>query len=299
MGCLSSKLIIARSISYHEERNQRSNSIPLLEDLIISTSGNSDRYLSLLCTANKVSNKLHSKSLSSNTTSKFSIEDESSEVIDKLEQENLSGFEEKDDLGSKDVVGNRSFHTVEEYDDMVNRIWLKESQIVQPIEFHNEEDDDDASIIKMEIQDQDSCIEKMQPLWLNKNEEVFQSHKTRMLEKGNKRKAIANRLESLRIPSDVEAPAIGESPAIGSLKEWLPADGIYSPGSYVTPKFGSYPSTNIRNENESNEDSIFSPELVSAFEQCMQKLEAEEENILKQILETVEEEEIDEGIMQT
>lgn len=111
-----------------------------------------------------------------------------------------------------------------------------------------------------------------------------------MLEKGNKRKAIANRLESLRIPSGVE------SPAIGSLKEWLPADGIYSPGSYVTPKFGSYSSTNIKNENESSEDSIFSPELVSAFEQCMQKLEAEEQNILKQILETVEEEEIDEGI---
>ena len=52
---------------------------------------------------------------------------------------------------------------------------------------------------------------------------------------------------------------------------------------------------NIRNANESCEDSIFSPELVSAFEQCMQKLEAEEENILKQILENVEEE-IDEGM---
>ncbi|KAL5097589.1 hypothetical protein RYX36_001916 [Vicia faba] len=293
MGCLSSKLIIARSISYHEERNQRSNSIPLLEDLISSTSGNGDHYLSLLCTANKVSNNLHSKSLSFNTSSKISIEPESSEVIEKLEQENLFGFEEKDDLGSKDALGNRSFHTVEEYDDVVNRIWLKESQIVRPSEFNNEEDYDDGSIIKMDIQDEDSSIEKMQPLRLTKNEEVFQSHKTRMLEKGNKRKAIANRLESLRIPSNIE------SPANASLKEWLPADGIYSPGSYVTPKFGSYSSTNIRNESESNEDSIFSPELVSAFEQCMQKLEAEEENILKQILETVEEEEIDEGIMQT
>jgi len=30
------------------------------------------------------------------------------------------------------------------------------------------------------------------------------------------------------------------------------------------------------NTNDSSEDSIFSPELVSAFEQCMQKLEAEE-----------------------
>ncbi|CAK8531218.1 unnamed protein product [Lathyrus sativus] len=287
MGCISSKFIISRTISYHEDRNQRSmrktsNSIPLLEDLIISTS---------FC------NQLHSKSLSSNTTSKFSIEPESSEAIEKLEQEKFSGLEEKDELGSKDAVGNRSFHTVEEYDDMVNRIWLKESQIVQPSEFNNEDNDhDNGSIIKMDLQlsqDQDSSIEKTQPLWLTKNEEVFQSHKARMLEKGNKRKAVANKLESLRIPSDVE------SAAIGSLKEWLPADGIYSPGSYVTPKFGSYSSTKIRNENESGEESIFSPELVSTFEQCMQKLEAEEENILKQILETVEEEEIEEEIMQT
>jgi hypothetical protein len=124
----------------------------------------------------------------------------------------------------------------------------------------------------------------MQPLCLNKNEEVIPSHKEKILEKGNKRKDIAKRLESLRIPSNVE------SPAIASLRKWLPADGIYSPGSYVTPKFGSYSSTNIRNEDESSDDSIFSPELVSAFEQCMEKLEAEEETILKQILENVEEE---------
>jgi len=52
---------------------------------------------------------------------------------------------------------------------------------------------------------------------------------------------------------------------------------------------------NIRNANESSEDSIFNPELVYAFKQCMQKLEEDEENILKQILENVEEE-IDEGM---
>lgn len=327
MGCISSKLIIARSISYHEERNQRSmrkaNGIPLLEDLIISTS---DQYLALVCTANKKSNKQHSKSLSSNTTSKLAIEPESSEVIDEklepsttlagiqggkefendhknrskswhfpehivdsLSQENLSAIEDKDELRSKSDLGNRSFHTVEEYDDIVNRIWLNKSQIDQQSEFNNE-DEDDVSVIKMDLQDQDkdSSIKKMQPVGLNKNEERVPSHKTRMLEKGNKRKAIANRLESLRVPSNVE------SPSIDSLREWLPADGIYSPGSYVTPKFGSYSSMNIRNANKSCEDSIFSPELVSAFEQCMQKLEAEEENILKQILENVEEE-IDEG----
>ncbi|XP_045804101.1 uncharacterized protein LOC123897485 [Trifolium pratense] len=339
MGCISSKLIIARSISYHEERNQRSkaNSIPLLEELIISTSG-SDQYLAaLVCTANKLSNKLHSKSLSSNTTSKLAIEPESSEVIDEnlehstileaklfesdqknrskswhfpehiaysLSQESSSSSEDKDDLRSKSDLGSRSFHTVEEYDDIVNRIWLSKSQIVQRSDYNDDDNDDDSAMMTTmtqvsectsnathHTQNKDSTIKKMQPLCLNKNEKVIQSHKTKVLEKGNKRKDIAKRLESLIIPSNVE------SPAIATLRKWLPADGIYSPSSYVTPKFGSYSSTNIRNENEdeASEDSIFSQELVSAFEQCMQKLEAEEENILKQILENVEEE-IDEGM---
>lgn len=337
MGCISSKLIIARSISFHEERKQKPqrtvNGIPLLEDLFTSTSG-SDQYLALVRAANTVSNKLHSKSITSNTSSKLATEPDSSQVIEKLEPSgkqgnqfesdhnnrskswhNLTGFEDRHDLSSEGDVGNRSFHTVEEYDDMVNRNWLTKSQLVQQSEFNNEELD--GSVIKMglqvsefgsdtthHIEDKDSAIKKMQPSCLNKNpaledreivkDEVVPSHKTRMLEsaakgvsnieKGNKRKAIAKRLESLKVPPNIE------SPAIASLKEWIPADGIYSPGSYVTPKFGSYSLLNTRNANESSEDSIFSPELVSSFEQCMQKLEAEEENILKQIIEIVEEE---------
>lgn len=319
MGCFSSKLI-ARSISYHEERKQRSqrtvNGIPLLEDLIIST----------------VSNQLHSRSIGSksNNTSKLAIEPDSSEVIEKLEpslsarqgqeggeqfesdhknrskswhcfpehivhsldQENSSGFEDKHDLSSKGAVGSRSFHTVEEYDDMVDKTWLTKSQIVQNQSEFNNTEEGDGSLNNI-------------PSSGIKNEEVvpIPSHKIRVLEsvaqrvistieKGHKRKAVAKRLESLRIPSNVECPAIG------SLREWLPEDGIYSPGSYVTPKFGSYSLMNA-NESSDSEDSIFSPELVSAFEQCMQKLEAEEENILKQIIENVEEEsESDEG-MQT
>lgn len=142
MGCISSKLIIARSISFHEERNQRSkriaNSIPLLEDLI------------------KASNKLHSRSLSSNTTSKLAVEPEIPEhIVYSLTQENLPGFEDKDELRYKGDIGNRSFHTVEEYDDMVNRIWLTKSQIVQQSEFNNEDGDDDVgrgSEIKIDLQ---------------------------------------------------------------------------------------------------------------------------------------------------
>ncbi|KAK7303474.1 hypothetical protein RJT34_14381 [Clitoria ternatea] len=379
MGCISSKVLV-RSISLHEDRKERSqktaNGIPLLEDLIISTSG-SDQYLALVCAANTVSNKLHSRSISSNRSSRLAIEPAGSETPEKLEpserqgqgerkqiesdikknrskswhqfpepsvcslaQENSSGFEDKHDLSSKGAVRSRSFHTVEEYDEMVNKICLTKSYRDQQSEF--DDDDDSGNNMKLQVsefisntEDKDCAIKKMQPSCLNrkcsiderkivkeihtmsttstpesckvtlcpeshisnsgnKNEEVVPSDKIRMLEgaaqgektneKGNKRKAVAKRLESLRIPSSIEYPAIA------SLREWHPAGGIYSPGSYITPKFGSYSIMNIRNANKSIEDSVFSPELVSAFEQCMVQLEAEEENILKQIVENVEEE---------
>ncbi|ESW19545.1 hypothetical protein PHAVU_006G134300 [Phaseolus vulgaris] len=358
MGCFSSK-VIARSISFHEERKKRSqrttNGIPLLEDLIIS-SGGSDQYLALVCAANTVSNKLHSGSLSSNKSSKLAIEPASSEtskklkpvssrldqvegkqierdkknrskswhqfpehIVQSLAQENSSGFE-----SSKGAARSKSFHTVEEYDDIVNKIWSSKCHTDEQSEYNDEEDAGSGTSTTHHTEEKDCAIKRMQAPSLNKNhslkerkivkesnnlstasesstvapnsspnshisssgiknEEVVTSHR-RSIEKGNKRKAVAKRLESLRIPSGVEYPAIA------SLREWLPAGGIYSPGSYVTPKFGSYSIMDISNENESSENSIFSPELVSAFEQCMQKLEAEEENILKQIVENVDEE---------
>jgi len=103
------------------------------------------------------------------------------------------------------------------------------------------------------------------------------------IEKGFKRKAMAKGLESLRIPPSIEFPTIS------SLREWLHAgDQVYSPGSYVTPKFGNYALPIRRSVDESSEDYIFNPELVTAFEQCMHELEAEEESILKQIVENLE-----------
>ncbi|CAL0309162.1 unnamed protein product [Lupinus luteus] len=364
MGCISSK-IIARSLSYHEERMQGSprsaNGIPLLEDIIISANG-SDRYLALVCAANSVSNKLHSGSFSSSKLPKQAIESACSETIEKLEissrqdqegmkqnegdektrskswhwfpdyivsslaQESLFDIEDRHDLSSKGATRSRSFHTVEDYDDMVSRIWLSKYHSVDQCEFNDEEEK--GSVTNMDLQvseDKDSAIKKVQPLCLHnkyslqeseilkeKNilsttsessvispgpksqissgikNEVVPTQKTKIstIDKGNKRKALAERLESLRVPSNIE------SPAIARLREWLPAGGIYSPGSYVTPKFGSYSTMDIKNANESSEseDSIFSPELVSAFEQCMQELNADEENILKQIMEGVEEE---------
>ncbi|XP_022642999.1 uncharacterized protein LOC106775559 [Vigna radiata var. radiata] len=349
MGCFSSK-VIARSISFHEERKKRSqgasNGIPLLEDLIIS-SGGSDQYLALVCAANTVSNKLQSGNLSSNTSSKPAIEPAISEtiknlkpvserlvegegkkierekknrskswhqfpehIVQSLAQENSSAFDHKHDSSSKGAARSKSFHTVEEYDDIVDKIWSSKCHTDQQSELNDEEDSGSGTNTTHHIEEKDYAIKRMQEQSLiqkhslkerkvvkeSKNLSAAASEssteaptpspndKSSMIEKGNKRKAVAKRLESLRIPSSVEYPAIA------SLREWLPKGGIYSPGSYVTPKFGSYSIMDISNGNESSEDSIFSPELVSAFEHCMKKLEAEEENILKQIVEHVDEE---------
>ncbi|XP_047182301.1 uncharacterized protein LOC124848621 [Vigna umbellata] len=346
MGCFSSK-VIARSISFHEERKKRSqrasNGIPLLEDLIIS-SGGSDQYLALVCAANTVSNKLHSGNLSSNTSSKLAIEPAISEtiknlkpvserlvqgegkkierekknrskswhqfpehIVQSLAQENSSGFDDKHDSSSKGAARSKSFHTVEEYDDIVEKIWSSKCHTNQQSEFNDEEDSGSGSntthhtdyavksmqvpsLIKKHSLKERKIVKESKNLITAASESSTEAptpspnNKSSIIEKGNKRKAVAKRLESLRIPSSVEYPAIA------SLREWLPKGGIYSPGSYVTPKFGSYSIMDISNANESGEDSIFSPELVSAFEHCMKKLEAEEENILKQIVEHVDEE---------
>lgn len=321
MGCISSK-VIARSICLSEGRKKGSyretsnNGIPLLEDIIISANNSSDRYLALL---------LHSRSFSTNAASKLAIVDDepaSSETIDKLEitstslveedgeeelkeigsidqikrskschfflpendvpsvsQENSSGFEQNSDISSR---RSRSFHTVEEYDDLVRRIWLSKSLSFQQCDQFNDKGNNKDSGANDNHHNSSSIEDKIILPSQNLNASI---------EKGNKRNAIAKRLESLRIPSSNEI----ECPSIASLREWIPPTcNIYSPGSYVTPKFGSYSSSSSlmvdagRNACEDS-SSLFSPELVSAFEECMQKLEAEEENILKQIMDLEEE----------
>ena len=66
------------------------------------------------------------------------------------------------------------------------------------------------------------------------------------------------------------------------------ASQIYSPGSYVTPKFGSYnapsPTIAMPQDDAKQDVAVFSPELLAAFEDCMQQLQVEEDTILKQIL---------------
>ncbi|KAK3218730.1 hypothetical protein Dsin_012700 [Dipteronia sinensis] len=205
----------------------------------------------------------------------------------------------------------RSFHTVEEFDEMVGRICLsragqtgfggKEDGSLQL--HHSKSSSDLSHAAHKPYQDEygvekNTVIEEMGTLFrsLQRPENVIpsldrSSKKEEITRKGNifvkglKRKAMANELESLKIPPSVEFPGVA------ALREWIHAGGqVYSPSTYVTPKFGSYNLPKSGLAIKCSDDTLFAPELVAAFEECMEQLEVEEESILKQTEENLKEE---------
>lgn len=164
------------------------------------------------------------------------------------------GVKEMGLKSNKGIARCRSFHTVDEYDAMLERIWLSKENL-------GTEETGLLLTADLETEEGTEC-------------DTGGGHGTS--EKEPKRKAMAKQLRSLRIPSTIEFPAIA------SLREWLPMEEqVYSPGACATPKFGSH----ARTENESGASLPFSPELVAAFEESMKQLETEEERILIQIAE--------------
>lgn len=301
MGCISSKVMSrTRSMSFQEELNQSFQ----------MKSNGTNQFLTLVCTANT---KLHNGSFTipSNTSPKPSIEPtytdtiNTSELMAGLEEQveqkhafnktrrskscQLSPFENlasspitkneettlnEGEFNKGGIVRSRSFHTVEEYDAMVQnllgsrKIVLddKSTMQLQPLK---------SSSIK-EILKDDDLKDTTQILPSNFNDD--DQEKRIEFDKGLKRKTMAKGLESLKIP-----PAV-EFPRAKNLMKLVQQDQFYSPGAYVTPKFGSYNLPNHGLEKKCREEeSIFNPELVAAFEESMLQLEVEEEFILKQI----------------
>lgn len=160
--------------------------------------------------------------------------------------------EEKSDRVMKGVGRSRSFHTVEDYDSMLQRMLLSSSQ------------NDGNNNIKL------SCsYNGIDELSSFKDDDM---EKGSVCETGSKRKAMAKGLESLRIPSAVELQSIG------SLEEWLHADdGGGCVGSYVTAKVGFEDKTCFEFGKEWKEESVFDPEMLAAFEEFIQQFESEEE----------------------
>jgi len=90
---------------------------------------------------------------------------------------------------------------------------------------------------------------------------------------GAKRRARARQLGDLNVPAAAFDFSISKS---RSLRDWLRQGGqIFSPGSYVTPRFGTSPSAERRGgaaSEQQQQQALFDPELVAQFERAMEQL---------------------------
>ncbi|KAL0283567.1 UNVERIFIED_CONTAM: hypothetical protein Sangu_2881400 [Sesamum angustifolium] len=290
MGCISSKAI-ARSMSIREELNHGFQSRSAAwEELMTSHTGN-DQLFALVSSANTMTTKLRTSSstlpsrdpdtapetkylanawdlipdINGKTEVKSALDalgapdfgrftrSKSCQILGERDMIGLAPetgglSENKLDWKDKNLTGSRSFHTVEEYDALLERIHKFRTRSMDSFEDYYSMDKSLQDIVQVEG-----------------------THET-----GWKRKAIAKGLKSLDVPTL-------DFPAVARLRQRIQAEGqVYSPGTYITPKFGSYNAkvTPVRQEGAGAEKSVFSPELVAAFENCMQKLQEEEDSIL-------------------
>lgn len=285
MGCISSKAI-TRSMSIREELGHGFQSRSAVwEELLSSHSGN-DQLFAFVCSSHINATKLKTSSFTL-PTADFEASPAAKYLVDEWdmipdinaeaevetaphersfarsrschtmrEKEVLNGM----DLNDKNVGGSRSFHTVEEYDALLERIHGTRTRTRSLASLENvklqrsSEDENERRIERGE--DDDLNVESREVGW--------------------KRKAVARGLKSLDMPTQ-------ELPAIARLKQRMLVQGqIDSPGTYVTPKFGSY-NAPAAQETETNrqQTTVFSPELVAAFEDCMQQLQVEQDCILR------------------
>lgn len=188
--------------------------------------------------------------------------------------------ENKLDWSEKNQRGSRSFHTVEEYDALLERIHKSNTGTAQFFEeVHSshqfkslDEDQIVINVLAEKFLKNETGIEELNDL---NTGSFYPVRGENTIESGWKRKAAAKVLESL----DVSAI---EFPAITRLRQWKQTEGqVYSPGTYVTPKFGSYNDMKTKKtREEGEEDTVFSSELLAAFEDCVQQLQIEEDGIL-------------------
>lgn len=269
MGCFSSK-IMTKSASFREELNRslRRRTNGGVNEIII-TNNNGDQFLALLCTANAVAQRLKEgspaqepngaknpslviKNASSNSISIGAKEPEVNDVETINTWELLDGLEDDNEgeeyqNASNDLVGpSRSFRTVEDFDALV----AANDQSLERSEDIKKEAEEGRLLVRNDSR-----------------------------EKGSKRKAMAKELTALKVPGF-------EFTRGGSLREWLSQGGqVFSPGSYITPKFGNFVSPGANNGDNAI---FFDPELVEQFEQAMERLTIEEESILKGIIASLE-----------
>ncbi|KAL7130533.1 hypothetical protein ABFS83_13G140200 [Erythranthe nasuta] len=274
MGCMYSKAI-TRSMSIREELSHgifhNSSSSAAWEELILTShsgNNNNNEHLFALAAKLRTSNftlpsmepvKAEAESAPGSVTEldygRFT-RSKSCQIFGDDREIPSPENENKLDRKDKSMGGSRSFHTVEEYDSLLERIRKSNTNTV---EYPSEEG-------FSSLRNSDA------------SENILQENGTR--ENGWRRKAVAKGLKSLDVP-----PV--EFPSAAKFRQRINAEGqVYSPGSYITPKFGSYndaKATRAKREKNGGENPVFSPELVAAFEDCMQQLQMEEEIFLQRV----------------
>ncbi|KAG8385932.1 hypothetical protein BUALT_Bualt03G0096600 [Buddleja alternifolia] len=315
MGCISSKAI-GRSMSIREELNHgfQSTSVAAWEELLTSHSGNDQLFAFVRSSTNKRRTSSLALPPTDPQTPQYSFNviadnDEkpeakpTTEIAGELdfirftrskscqilrEKETLNLATESDGLNEnkldwkdKSLAGSTSFHTVEEYDALLERI--------HKLTASNGSFDDCCSSPEVKSRQSnaldehqmDGCNQRVtedslnqeDPSSLDKFKNVLQGGSASGCETGWKRKERAKELKNLDV-LNIDFPRV---------KKWIQMEGeVYSPGTYVTPKFGSYNTkvTPAMEEKGSGEDNVFSPDLLAAFEDCMEQLQVEEDTIL-------------------
>ncbi|XP_051128588.1 uncharacterized protein LOC127249699 [Andrographis paniculata] len=203
-------------------------------------------------------------------------------VRDKDEQEMIApGTDNKINWRDKNLVGSRSFHTVEEYDALVERIRRSSSTGMEQFRHYESWDNVEDPGLNSLPENKNKSMENEPGADLDCREgsnspKSYTTGEDGPGETGWRRKSIAKGLKSL----DIEFPVAARF----RQRQHFAEGHIYSPGTYVTPKFGSY-NAKVANEETGRqaEDCVFSPELVAVFEDCMQQLQEDEDAILNHI----------------
>ncbi|OEL22812.1 hypothetical protein BAE44_0016168 [Dichanthelium oligosanthes] len=296
MGCVSSK-ILAKSGSFHEKASlghsfQRSS---VIEEIILSSSkSNGDQFLALLCAS-------HSSARKAKEPEREQRQAAATEAAAKIETINvaelLAGLEEetaveqsdrKDGDGSSarwvsdgSAAGKaRSFRTVEEFDALVTRQSGSSERAAG-----QEEPRTAAAATAEPAESSGGSSGRDDPAGQGQGEVVEAA--------GARRRARARQLGELKVP------AAFDFSKSGSLRDWLRQGGqTFSPGSYVTPKFGTAPAVPAEHggdqkpdepkQQQQQEDALFDPELVAQFERAMEQLSEDEGRVLEEILEALE-----------
>ncbi|CAO2207147.1 unnamed protein product [Urochloa humidicola] len=301
MGCVSSK-ILAKSGSYQEKGSlghsfQRSS---VIEEIILSSSkSNGDQFLSLLCASNSSARKAKEPEPEQSPAAAAAVTEPAAKIETINVTELLAGLEEenadeqrdrKDGDGAPSPLVSdggaagraRSFRTVEEFDALVTQQGGS-----SPSERAAEREEPRAAAAAAEEEEAAESGGGGGGAFGQGGEVAAEAA-------GTRRRARARQLGELKVP-----PAGFDFSKSGSLRDWLRQGGqTFSPGSYVTPKFGAAPAVVPAEHGgggekgvgvqQEEEHEVFDPELVAQFERAMEQLSEDEGRVLDEILEALE-----------